>query len=89
VAERSNGAVSKSVVPLTGDRGLKSLSLRRSVRLFWGVCHWERKRLQFRWGTKLLAMAGTGGERALEIYPGLVDARIGVAAVLVTNVADG
>jgi hypothetical protein len=34
-------------------------------------------------------MAGTGGERALEIYPGLVDARIGVAAVLVTNVADG
>lgn len=34
-------------------------------------------------------MAGTGGERALEIYPGSVDARIGVAAVLVANVADG
>ena len=30
VPERSNGAVSKTVVPLTGDRGFESLPLRHS-----------------------------------------------------------
>ena len=30
VPERSNGAVSKTVVPLTGDRGFESLPLRQS-----------------------------------------------------------
>ena len=29
VPERSNGAVSKTVVPLTGDRGFESLPLRQ------------------------------------------------------------
>src|SRR5215469_15733150 len=31
VPERSNGAVSKTVVPLTGDRGFESLPLRQRV----------------------------------------------------------
>src|SRR5215472_1031957 len=33
VPERSNGAVSKTVVPLTGDRGFESLPLRQRVLL--------------------------------------------------------
>jgi hypothetical protein len=31
VPERSNGAVSKTVVPLAGDRGFESLPLRQSI----------------------------------------------------------
>src|SRR5271166_4311939 len=33
VPERSNGAVSKTVVPLTGDRGFESLPLRQQIGL--------------------------------------------------------
>jgi hypothetical protein len=32
VPERSNGAVSKTVVPLTGDRGFESLPLRQTQK---------------------------------------------------------
>src|ERR1700720_2369339 len=32
VPERSNGAVSKTVVPLTGDRGFESLPLRQPLK---------------------------------------------------------
>ena len=32
VPERSNGAVSKTVVPLAGDRGFESLPLRQPLR---------------------------------------------------------
>ena len=31
VPERSNGAVSKTVVPLSGDRGFESLPLRQNI----------------------------------------------------------
>jgi hypothetical protein len=34
VPERSNGAVSKTVVPLAGDRGFESLPLRQSINYF-------------------------------------------------------
>jgi hypothetical protein len=34
VPERSNGAVSKTVVPLAGDRGFESLPLRQSLKYF-------------------------------------------------------
>src|SRR5262245_47194392 len=46
VPERSNGAVSKTVVPLTGDRGFESLPLRQiteNLRLWPKVPHcWAR-----------------------------------------------
>src|SRR5207244_6447403 len=69
VPERSNGAVSKTVVPLAGDRGFESLPLRHSVCLtsefrdrrakspaFGRACARDRDRRTGRSGTSRLAL---------------------------------
>jgi hypothetical protein len=47
VPERSNGAVSKTVVPLAGDRGFESLPLRQEVCLTGAFYGYRRKRPGF------------------------------------------
>jgi hypothetical protein len=46
-AEKSKGAVSKSVVPLLGDRRFESLSLHRLVRLSKSISRLPAERLAF------------------------------------------